>query len=392
MAPSYPRPPNPQAGPSWRSRVRRALAILLNRWLPEPTAANTGTGLLLIRPDHLGDLLFLAPALHWLRRQAPDLPLTLMVGPWARPALPALAGAYDELLEVPFPAFARGKRQGVVARWRLAWQLGQTLAGRGLAAALILRPDHWWGALVARLARIPVRLGYDTDETAPYLSRRLPLRYEHAVARNLRLVGAFLGDEPVLEPTAHPLRFPVGAADREAAMRLWATTGGRRPYVVIHPGAGAAVKLWEPTAWAAVARGLHAHGATVVVTGGPDEAALTAAVVAAAGGTAVDLGGRTSFGVLAGLLAQADLVLGPDSGPLHLAVAVGTPTIHLFGPADPVLFGPWGDPRRHGVLCSPWACAPCGRLDWPDVPAHGCVRGIAPEQVLNRALTLLADH
>jgi heptosyltransferase-2/heptosyltransferase-3 len=368
------------------------LAILLNRWLPEPTAANTGTGLLLIRPDHLGDLLFLAPALHWLRRQAPDLPLTLMVGPWARPALPALAGAYDELLEVPFPAFARGKRQGVVARWRLAWQLGQTLAGRGLAAALILRPDHWWGALVARLARIPVRLGYDTDETAPYLSRRLPLRYEHAVARNLRLVGAFLGDEPVLEPTAHPLRFPVGAADREAAMRLWATTGGRRPYVVIHPGAGAAVKLWEPTAWAAVARGLHAHGATVVVTGGPDEAALTAAVVAAAGGTAVDLGGRTSFGVLAGLLAQADLVLGPDSGPLHLAVAVGTPTIHLFGPADPVLFGPWGDPRRHGVLCSPWACAPCGRLDWPDVPAHGCVRGIAPEQVLNRALTLLADH
>lgn len=390
MAPAYPRPPDPQAGPSWRSRVRRALAILLNRWSPRPAAATAHGRLLLIRPDHLGDLLFLAPALHWLRQQAPEVPLTLMVGPWARPVLPALAGAYDELLEVPFPAFERGQRQGVAARWRLAWQLGRALAGRGFAAALILRPDHWWGALVARLARIPVRLGYDTYETAPYLSRRLPLRYEHAVARNLRLVGAFLGQEPVLQPSAHPLRFPVGAVDREAARRLLATVADRRPYVVIHPGAGAAVKLWEPTAWAAVARSLHARGATVLVTGGPGEEALTAAVVAAADGMAVDLGGRTAFGVLAGLLAQADLALGPDSGPLHLAVAVGTPTIHLFGPADPVLFGPWGDPSRHVVLRSPWACAPCGRLDWPDVPAHGCVRAIAPEQVLTQALTLLA--
>jgi len=214
--------------------------------------------------------------------------------------------------------------------------------------------------------------------------------YEHAVARNLRLAGALLGQVPALQPAAHPLAFPVTPADREAAAQVLATVGGRRPYVVIHPGAGAAVKLWEPASWAVVARGLHERGATVLVTGGPGEEALTAAVVAAAGGVAVDLGGRTSFGVLAGLLAQADLVLGPDSGPLHLAVAVGTPTIHLFGPADPVLFGPWGDPARHVVLSSSWACAPCGRLDWPDLPAHGCVRDIPPARVLAQALAMLS--
>lgn len=388
-APRYPHPPDPQAGPSWRARLRRSLAVGLTR-LASPNERDTGRrGVLLIRPDHLGDLLFLAPALHWLRRQAPDLPLTLMVGPWARPALPALAGAYDELIEVPFPAFERGPRQGVRTRWTLAWRLGRTLAGRDFAAAVVFRPDHWWGALMAWLARIPLRVGYDTYETAPYLNRRLALRHEHAVARNLRLVGALLGETPVLRPDAHPLTFPVAPADREAAARLLAAVGGRRPYVVIHPGAGAAVKWWEPAAWGVVAQGLHAQGATVLVTGGPGEEPLTAAVVSAAGGAAVDLGGRTSFGVLAGLLAQADLVLGPDSGPLHLAVAVGTPTIHLFGPADPVLFGPWGDPARHIVLSSPWTCAPCGRLDWPDLPAHGCVRAIPPTRVLAQTIAML---
>lgn len=392
-APAYPHPPDPHAGPSWRARWRRGLAVALTRLAPPNENAAGRRGVLLIRPDHLGDLLFLAPALHWLRRQAPDLPLTLMVGPWARPVLPALAGAYDELLEVPFPAFERGPRQGLRTRWTLAWRLGRALAGRGFAAAVVFRPDHWWGALVAWLARIPLRLGYETYETAPYLNRRLALRHEHAVARNLRLVGALLGETPALQPDAHPLHFPVAPDDRAAAAHILTTVGGRRPYVVIHPGAGAAVKLWEPAAWGVVARGLHTRGATVLVTGGPGEEALTAAVVAAAGGAAVDLGGRTSFGVLAGLLAQADLALGPDSGPLHLAVAVGTPTIHLFGPADPVLFGPWGDPARHVVLASPWACAPCGRLDWPDLPAHGCVRAISPAHVLAQATAMLfADN
>ena len=127
-----------------------------------------------------------------------------------------------------------------------------------------------------------------------------------------------------------------------------------------------------------------------MVTGGPDEQALAAAVVAAAGDGVVNLAGQTPFGVLAALLAQASLVLGPDSGPLHLAVAVGAPTVHLFGPADPVRFGPWGPPARHRVLVSGWTCAPCGKLDWTDLPEHGCVRDITPAQVLEAARALMA--
>jgi len=90
------------------------------------------------------------------------------------------------------------------------------------------------------------------------------------------------------------------------------------------------------------------------------------------------------------LLHRADLALGPDSGPLHLAVAVGTPTVHLYGPADPALFGPWGDPARHRAIMSAWTCAPCGQFDWPDIAAHGCVRDIPMEQVWAAAQQLLS--
>jgi heptosyltransferase-2/heptosyltransferase-3 len=134
---------------------------------------------------------------------------------------------------------------------------------------------------------------------------------------------------------------------------------------------------------------LSQNGCSVLITGGPDETALTAAVSSATAGRALDLGGRTSFAELAALLASADLVLGPDSGPLNLAVAVGTPTIHLFGPADPVRFGPWGDATRHLVLQSNWSCVPCGRFDWPDLPEHGCVRDIATDAVIAAVRQLL---
>ena len=89
-----------------------------------------------------------------------------------------------------------------------------------------------------------------------------------------------------------------------------------------------------------------------------------------------------SMKCLGALLARADLVVGGDTGPLHLAVATGTPTVHLFGPADPARFGPWGPPDRHRVVATDLPCAPCGRLDWPDPADHPCVRTIALARVV----------
>ncbi len=376
-------------------RARRSLGrVLAAAIAPGPQPGRAARRVLLIRPDHLGDLLFLGPALRWLRQQAPEMELTLVIGPWGRPALPALAGAYDHLVELPFPAFERGARAGWGERWSLLPRQARVLRRKRFDAVLVFRPDHWWGAMLAAWAGIPSRIGYATPETTPWLTETLPLPHEHAAASNLHLAGQLLGRPAPLDPLGAPLHFAIDPDDRRQArsiLNVERSTLDVQRLIVLHPGAGAAVKLWEAEKWGAVARQLHQEGYAVVITGGPDEQTLAAAVTTASGDAAANLAGRTSFGVLAALLAEARLVLGPDSGPLHLAVAAGAPTLHLFGPADPVRFGPWGPAERHRVLTSGWACAPCGKLDWTDLPLHGCVRDITPAQVLEAARTLLAQ-
>jgi ADP-heptose:LPS heptosyltransferase len=103
-----------------------------------------------------------------------------------------------------------------------------------------------------------------------------------------------------------------------------------------------------------------------------------------------------TVGQMAAVLQRAKLALGVDSGPLHLAVAQGTPTIHIFGPTDPRIFGPWGLPERNVVIASTHRCPtcpsiPCGRLDFrpEELPAHPCVRLVSEQQVLEVIKTVL---
>ena len=102
---------------------------------------------------------------------------------------------------------------------------------------------------------------------------------------------------------------------------------------------------------------------------------------------AICIAGETSIGQLAALYRRARAVLGPDSGALHLAAAVGTPTVALFGPADPVEFAPWGDPRHHAVVTTDIGCRPCRILDWrhDESEYHPCVRDISVVQVIEAA-------
>ena len=395
--PAYSNPPDPNARPGGKARLRAGLTRGLARLVGggghpiSPNQLETAR-ILIIRPDHLGDLLFLGPAMRWLRARLPRAHIILAIGPWGVSALPGLTDAYDELIELPFPAFERGPQAGSVQRWRMLGHWAKQLRGEGYDAAIIARPDHWWGAMLARFAGIPLRLGFDTVETTPWLTRALPPAHEHAAASNLRLVAALTGDVLHPDPAAYPLRFSLTPRDLgEADALLFSIYGGDalHPLAVIHPGSGAAIKLWEAEKWREIARWLADVGVRVLVTGGPNETDLTRTVADVSSGQVVDLGGSTSFATLAALLARADVALGPDSGPLHLAVAVDTPTVHLFGPSDPVLFGPWGDPARHIVIASDWECAPCGKFDWPDLPAHGCVRDIPVERVRQAAGRLL---
>ena len=105
-----------------------------------------------------------------------------------------------------------------------------------------------------------------------------------------------------------------------------------------------------------------------------------------------------TIGQLAALLNRAQLVLGVDNGPLHLATAVNTPTIRIFGPTTPSLFGPWGSPERHKIITSVYRCSnclsiPCGRLYFSpqELPHHTCVKMIKEQEVQKILLSMIED-
>lgn len=401
--------------PTWRQRLRLAL---LRSWAGRYPAALSPSAIppqriLVIRPDHLGDLLFATPALHLLRRQFPAAQITALVGPWGEPVL-ANNRDLDQVLACPFPGFTRQPKDSLLAPYRLLQGQAQRLRPMQFDLALILRFDHWWGAWLAAAAGIARRAGYAVPEVQPFLTQ--PLAYlpgRHEVVQNLALVlattdgdvdgedegrsagGALLagggraGDGMAGE--GWRLRFEATAADEEAAERLLAPLAGAGRLVAVHPGSGAAVKRWPAENWAALAGELaRRYAAQVVFTGSAGEASLIEPILAALSDQhslsprPISLAGQTSLGALAALYRRCALVIGPDSGPLHLAVAMGAATVHLYGPVDRRTFGPWGSPRRQRVVASTWACAPCNRLDWPAaaLAEHGCLRDIALEQVL----------
>jgi heptosyltransferase-2/heptosyltransferase-3 len=252
--------------------------------------------------------------------------------------------------------------------------------------AIVLRFDHWWGAWLAHRAGIPVRIGYDIAEVSPFLTQSVPyIAGRHEVLQNLQLIESAVGQTGA--ETDLDLDFEPSSEDEVSASELLAAEGVNPGDSLgcVHPGAGARIKLWHNEGWAKVIEALaREHGLKVLVTGGPGEMELVNDLMHRLSVPAANMAGRTNIGQLAAIMGRCRLVLGTDSGPLHLAAAMGTPTIHLFGPADSRLFGPWGDARRHIVLTSTRACVPCGQLDRcvQEPASQRCTLDITVEQVL----------
>ena len=396
-APSQPGPAAPFPAPSAAS-ARSAkevvrLAVLRAAGLGYPRRANTSAprSVLLIRPDHLGDVLLMTPALHAFRAALPHAQITALVGPWGADIVRGNPDL-DAVETCAFPGFARDTRWGRLAPYRLLGEVARRLCAAEYDAAVILRFDHWWGAWLAAAAGIPRRVGYSWPETQPFLTEAIPYRPgRHEAEQNATLLAALA---PGSDSTLGPTRFQISDADRAwVAQRLASLGSGPEVRLIaIHPGAGAAVKQWPVAAWVAVADRLAARpGVQIVLTGGRGERSLTADIAARLASPAVDLAGQTTLGQLAALYARTALVLGADSGPLHLAVAAGAATVQLYGPISPAKFGPWGDPARNIVLRTNWPCAPCDRLYWSPsaLPQHACMAAITPEEVLAAAGTLI---
>ncbi|HEU4324546.1 MAG TPA: glycosyltransferase family 9 protein [Roseiflexaceae bacterium] len=367
-----------------------AVLALLARPFVRRRAADAPQKILYVKPDHLGDLLLATPALAALRRQFPEARITALVGPWSRAVLERNPDV-DALLVCPFPGFNRAAPgSGLAFRlapWLRLLHYGALLRAGSYDLALIGRDDHWWGAALALLAGIPRRIGFAVPECRPLLTDALPWHpRDHVTAQGLALVAQAAseatsnkrdtgGSAPA--PSPQPGAPPVARFDPAPADLAWAATwraencpAGER-LVVIHPGTGGPAKHWAAERWSAVGDALaEGGGVRLALTGGPGEERLVEEVAVGMRTRPLILAGRTSVGQLAALMRLADLVLGVDSGPLHLAAAQGAPTVHLYGPGDDQRFGPWGDSQRHRVLRAELPCSPCGVFD-------ACPRGLA---------------
>jgi len=376
--------------PSLKHRIRDGILSVIAK-APIFLQNTNVKRLLIIRPDHLGDVLLSTPAIQAIKRKRPDMSIHVLCGEWSADLL----ANYDEIdlvLTLRFPGFQRHASSAAGNPWLLAAKSAQMLRQIGYSSAIIMRRDHWWGAMLAFLAGIRERIGYNLPNVAPFLTTALQYQNQHAVKQNLRLaepwIGAAASDEPI------KLVYPLEADDRSYIDKYLAEwrINPNQPIICIHPGSGADIKLWQAEKWAKAADMLAAQfSAAIILTGSSSEAALISDIAAKMKESAYIIAGSTNIGQLAALYQRSLLVLGPDSGPMHLAAAVDTPTVTLFGPADPAEFAPWGSPRRHAILTSHIGCRPCRILDWRDdnPQYHPCVKEIAVSQILSAARRVL---
>jgi lipopolysaccharide heptosyltransferase II len=318
------------------SAAGRALGALFpRRPAPDPAAVRR---VLVIKPAAHGDILFASAAIEQLRRGYPHAEITLTVGKWFTEVAENVPGV-DRVLDAG--SFGTPGRYG----WTEVWRFAQRIRDERYDLAVVL--DRSPKVAVAPwLAGIPHRAGIDSSGRGFALTVRVPWDCPvHEADLMLDVVRA-LGlpvDDPHLryEPTEDHLRY----ADR--LLQEWDLTGDA-PVVVIHPGGASnpgmvmPSKRWPAPRFAELADTLvEQSGARVVVVGHGADAPIARQMRLSMKRPSIDLVGQTSIGQLAALLSRVSLYIGNDSLPLHLAVAVGTPVVGLFGPTDPAINGPY---------------------------------------------------
>ena len=340
--------------------------LLYRKGVPKDCAPKR---ILVVKLDHVGDVLLATPVFANLRRAYPNAELHALAGKWSRVILENQP-AVDEVIEYNSPFFCRAGEQPT--RLSEAFQLYRRLRREKYELVVELRCD--WRIVCFALLRVaPRQIGRASLQVANKLG--FP-RFSgmHETVRNLDVLNRAGIPTPVQTPT-----FPITAEDKKWAADFLAARGidaatmepvineaqretdSRRtvePLVAIHPGSPVALKRWRPERYAKLADWLVAQKrANIIFVGVNAEMPIIAEIQALMRERAANIAGRTSLTQLASILQLCQLFIGNDSGPMHLAAAVGTPTIGLYGPGDPGRFGPVG--AQCQTLRRKPDCPPC---------------------------------
>jgi heptosyltransferase-2 len=336
----------------------------------------------------VGDAVMSLPALAAIRERFPHAHIAVLARPW-------VAGLYrhepfaDEIIPYQPAKFRRG------SLWR-AWQerrgVAATLRAGGFDCALLLQ-NAFDAALVTALAGIPERIGYARDLRAPLLTRpievpragTIPPHESFYYLELLRRAGWLdrLPEKLIVELRSAPRA-------REAGRERFAAEGILEPVIGVSPGAAfGTAKRWLPERFAesavTVAQELRA---VVALHGSESERELCDAVrtmIAARGVRAINYAGRTTLEEFIERAAASALFLTNDSGAMHIASALGVPTVAVFGATNPVTTGPAG--RGSRVVRKPVDCAPCLLRECPI--DHRCMTSIPSETVSQAAIDLV---
>jgi ADP-heptose:LPS heptosyltransferase len=342
-----------------------------------------------LRCNALGDYLMATPALAALRHAYPRAELTLFGGAWHADFLTGRPGPVDRVLVVPRVAGLAGQPSGAPPPSALPrfldeargyrYDLAVQLHGGGAASNPFVR------ALGARRS-----IGLQAEDAAP-LDSTVPYRYYQGEVFRFLEVVALVGAEG---PPEYP-ELETSAQERDAAAELLRGD----PWVALHAGAGDPRRRWAPQRFAAVADRLAAAGARPVLVGSASDGPSSAAVRSCAGTSLLDLTGRTDLGTLAAVLRRCTVVVANDSGPLHLARAVGAATVGLYWCGNAINAAATVRTRHRPLLSWVVRCPVCGTdtstAGFPHRPGDGCAHRpsfldqIPVAEVLDEALDLL---
>lgn len=339
---------------------------------------------LAVRLDNLGDVLMTTPALRALKESVPQRHVTLLTSPAGAIAAPNIP-EIDAVVTAEAPWMPGGADADALAR------LVATLRDLGFDAAVVFTvysQSALPAALLCLQAQIPLRLAHTRENPYGLLTDWVADPEPHSIVRHevrrqLDLVAA-IGARTANER----LSFEVHADAAESARRKLRRAGVdlESPWIVMHPGATAASRRYPPEQFAQVIDALAVLPNTqIILTGSAAERALIASIRSGARYTTFSLAGELTLGELAAVLAPAAMLIANNTGPVHVAAALGTPVVDLYALTNPQ-HGPWQVPHR--LLYEDVPCRFCYRSVCMQ-GHHDCLRRVSPERVAAAARSLL---
>ncbi len=331
----------------------------------------------------LGDLLCAVPALRALRASFPQAEITLIGLPWAA----SFVARFDRYLDrfVEFAGYP-GINEVPVDPARTAAFLDEQRA-YGYDIAVQMHGSGGTSNPFVLDLRARATVAYYVGEPPAGLTLGAPYPDdEPEIKRNLGLVRLLGCPSRGLHS-----EFPLFQRDLAEADRLLRPLGFKdRPWIGLHAGSRQPTRRWPPAYFARVADHFaRAHDARVILTGVPEEAPIVQAVAQRMKTKPLVLAGKTSLGGLAAIIERLDLFISNDTGPSHMARAIDTPSVTVFGPVDHTRWAAL-NPERHRLVRQPVDCSPCPHWECPI--DHRCMRWVTPEMVVEVGEALLVNE